>query len=133
MHMSIRLSLTLLLSLACLLGCRFAYADAFCFSDQGCQRIAAIGHGLISEDSGQPLAQRQLLAIRAAKVDALRALAEQVRGLRIQSETSSDGYGAVSDRIQTHLDTVLHGIRYVKVEPVDAGIYQALVEIDIQQ
>lgn len=110
-----------------------SHAGAICVPEEGCQRIAAIGHGAIAEDKDKSLAQRQLLAIRAAKVDALRALAEQVEALHIQSATTSEGYAKLSDRTTIGLDTVLRGVRYVSVEPIEPGIYQARVEIDIRQ
>jgi len=107
-----------------------ALAVPICLLEQGCVRIAAIGHGVV-EAGEQSVPQRQLLAIRAAKLDAVRSLAEQVRGMRINSETSSNAYGGVTDRTSMRMDTVLRGVRYVKVEPVEPGVYQARVEIDV--
>lgn len=131
--MSTRLVLRRCVVLGLLLFWRLSHAEGACVPEEGCTRITAIGHGAIAEDNDKTMIQRQLLAMRAAKVDALRSLAEQVQGLRIQSESISDGYAKLSDRTQTGFDTVLKGIRYLSVEPVQPGIYQALVEMDVRQ
>jgi len=85
------------------------------------------------EQNEQPLAHRQLLAIRAAKLDAVRSLAEQVNGFRIVSATKIATNSEISDEASMHLDTILSGVRYIKVEPLQQNIYQAVVEIEIRQ
>ena len=56
-------------------------------------------------------AQKKLLAQRAARVDAMRKLAEQIKGLRITSSTFVRDFVAEDDRIDTELRTFLRGVR----------------------
>ena len=46
-------------------------------------------------------AQNKLLSMRAARVDAMRKLAERINGLAITSETTVKDFVASSDRIQS--------------------------------
>ena len=56
-------------------------------------------------------AQARLMAYRAARADAIRKLAERIRGLRITSETTVQDFVAESDTIRTALDAFLVGVR----------------------
>ena len=56
-------------------------------------------------------AQKKLLAQRAARVDAMRKLAEQIKGLRITSSTYVRDFVAEDDRIDTELHAFLRGAR----------------------
>lgn len=58
-------------------------------------------------------AQNKLLAYRAARADAIRKLAEQIKGLQISSETSVRDFVTESDTINTALRTYLVGMREV--------------------
>lgn len=58
-------------------------------------------------------AQKKLLAQRAARVDAMRKLAEQIKGLRISSSTFVKDFVAEDDRIETDLLASLRGAREV--------------------
>ncbi len=52
-------------------------------------------------------AQNKLLAMRAARVDAMRKLAERINGLVIKSETTVKDFVATDDRIQTAMTSWL--------------------------
>lgn len=58
-------------------------------------------------------AQKKLLAQRAARVDAMRKLAEQIKGLQITSSTFVKDFVAEDDRIETDLRAFLRGAREV--------------------
>ena len=66
--------------------------------------------GAISE---KRKAQNKLLAYRAARVDAIRKLAERIRGLHITSQTTVNDFVATSDTIQTAMRAYLNGMREV--------------------
>ena len=51
-------------------------------------KIAGIGYGAESTFGAYTPGQRRLMAIRASKLDAYRALAEQLYGIKIDSNTS---------------------------------------------
>ena len=79
-------------------------------------------------------AQNKLLAMRAARVDAMRKLAERINGLVITSETTVKDFVASNDRIQTAMTSWLSGMKEVG-EPTWApdGICQVTLEVTIQE
>jgi hypothetical protein len=75
--------------------------------------VLAVAGSTLGQDAltDQKKAQSKLLAYRAARVDGIRKLAEQIKGLRITSTTTVKDFVAESDKIQTALDTFLVGAR----------------------
>ncbi|HOQ87919.1 MAG TPA: hypothetical protein PLQ89_19605, partial [Phycisphaerae bacterium] len=57
------------------------------------------------------LAQKKLLAKRAAEADAYRKLAECIKGLQITSDTYVRDFVAESDQIQAAMDAFIRGVR----------------------
>ena len=109
----------------------FVEASEDCTLSGACQRVYGVGHGIVDEDISRPLLERQLEAIRAARVDALRALAEQAKGVRVESVSQGDANRLLADKAFVRVDTQLQGVRYLKVEPLQSGLYQAIVEMDV--
>jgi len=127
--MRIRLNACLAMSFVCL----NALGAEYCWQAEGCTRFTGVGLGAVHAGDEASFNQRQLMAIRAAKLDALRSLAEQAKGLRLQAQSASVATDLVSDRVDTSIDTALSGVRYVKVNPIQPGIYQAIAEMDVYQ
>ena len=125
--MRIRLSACLAMTFVCL----NAFGAEYCWEAEGCTRFTGVGLAAVHAGDEASFNQRQLMAIRAAKLDALRSLAEQAKGLRLQAQSASVSADLVNDRVDTTIDTTLSGIRYVKVDPIQPGIYQAVVEMDV--
>ena len=71
------------------------------------------------------------MAIRAAKVDAYRNLAEQVHGVRVWGNTAVSAFVAQNDVIRTFVDSFIQGARVVNVTPVGDGNYEATVELEL--
>lgn len=59
----------------------------------------------------QKKAQTKLLAYRAARADAIRKLAERIKGLHITSETTVKDFVTESDKIQTAMVAYLSGMK----------------------
>lgn len=108
-----------------------ATASEYCWGESGCLRLSGVGHGFVMSDDTLPLPQRQLLAIRAAKLDALRSLAEQLKGVHLTALSHVVDAQPHLDVITTRQQTLLQGVRYVSVEPIEGGFYRAVVEIDV--
>lgn len=108
-----------------------AYAGEHCWEDEGCLRITGVGLGAVRSDDERPLTLRHMAAMRAAKMDAVRSLAEQAKGIRLQSQSYSISSELVADRIVMQSDGVLKGVRFLKTEPIEPGLYQAVAEMDI--
>jgi hypothetical protein len=79
-------------------------------------------------------AQNKLLAMRAARVDAMRKLAERINGLVITSETTVKDFVATNDRIQSAMMSWLSGMKEVG-EPTwtPDGICQVTLEVTVQE
>lgn len=112
----------------CLTG---AMAAEQCWEDNRCQRITGIGLGAVHADDDRPHNLKQLSAMRAAKLDAVRSLAEQVKGIRLKSFSQSAMAELNADRVVAESEALLKGVRFVKIEPIQPGIYQAVAEIDV--
>ncbi|RKY27124.1 MAG: hypothetical protein DRP83_02945 [Planctomycetota bacterium] len=67
--------------------------------------------GPVLAQSAQRNAQRKLLAIRAARVDAMRKMAERIKGLRITSNTTVQDFVTENDTIETALNTFIRGMK----------------------
>ena len=70
------------------------------------ERIAATGEGT---DSEMQTAQGKLRAARAAQLDALRKIAEQIRGLKIESSTTVADFVTLHDEISAQVDAIISG------------------------
>ena len=93
--------------------------------------VQAVGSSSISAQLPDNPTQKQLMAMRAAEVDAKRKLGETVWGLKINATTTVKDFVATNDVIQTDLDVFLSGARVVKTD-VLGDIVQVTVEIDPQ-
>jgi outer membrane protein FlgP len=92
--------------------------------------IQGIGYAVVSVQPGRNTAQKTLLAIRAARMDAMRALAEQIHGLSIDSRTTMAEAVVQSDTLRATVTGVIRGARTVHIEPQSADVYEVLLEVD---
>jgi hypothetical protein len=92
--------------------------------------ISAIGYSSIGSQPGKTLNQRRLMAIRAARMDAMRMLTEQVHGLTVQGDTQVSENVVQSDVFRASLAGLMSGARTVKIEPKGSDTYAVTLEID---
>ena len=92
--------------------------------------ISAIGYSSIGSQPGKTLNQRRLMAIRAARMDAMRMLTEQVHGLTVQGDTQVSENVVQSDVFRASLAGLIVGARTVKIEPKGSDTYAVTLEID---
>lgn len=95
--------------------------------------ITAVGHGTVSNAQyGQyNSAQLKLMAMRAAKLDAYRNLAEQVYGFRLSGATTISAFASQRDYVRVHVDAYVRGARLVDVIQLADGSYEARVEAEL--
>ncbi len=91
--------------------------------------VAARGDAL----SEQRKAQNKILAQRAARVDAIRKLAERIKGLQITAQTRVQDFVAESDVIQTELNARIRGMKEVSVKHMEDGSCEVVLEIKLSQ
>tara|TARA_B110000977_G_C11059563_1_gene485401 strand:- start:762 stop:1355 length:594 start_codon:yes stop_codon:yes gene_type:complete len=92
--------------------------------------ISSVGYSSISSQPGKTLSQRRLMAIRAARMDAMRMLTEQVHGLNVQGDTLMSENVVQSDRFRASVSGLIAGSRTVKIEPKGSDTYAVTLEID---
>jgi len=94
--------------------------------------IRASGYGTYS--SAQAIsAKDRLLARRASRLDAYRALAEQVNGIVIFGDSQVRDFAMNSDRFQTMIDTHLRGARVVAVRENVDGVIETVMEMRLPE
>lgn len=96
-------------------------------------RISAIGYGAESGFEGYSDGQRMLTSIRASKMDAYRALAEQLYGVRVNGQTTVSSMVAKNDNFRVYVDAYLRGAEIISINPIGNGNYETVVEIQIDQ
>lgn len=96
------------------------------------QKVLAVGYGALGSTSSQyTLGQQKLMAMRAARVDAYRVLAEQVYGFRVWGNTAVSSFATQNDNIRTYVDALIRGARLVNMTAVADGNFEATVELDL--
>lgn len=78
--------------------------------------------------------QGRLMAVRAARLDGMRRLAERIKGVFITSTTSVKDFVAQSDDIHTDMTAFLRGVRETDMRyHADEPIVEVDVEVTLQQ
>lgn len=113
---------------------------AVCSAIDGCQtvpskpiKITAIGYGAVNVSERYSDGQKKLLAIRASKLDAYRALVEQVYGVRITSTTTVGSLVTQNDNFRVSVDAYIRGARVVNTTLNPDGNYETTVEIELNE
>jgi hypothetical protein len=96
-------------------------------------KISGIGYGAESTFGAYTTGQRRLMAIRASKLDAYRALAEQLYGIKIDSNTSISTLTAKSDSFRARVNAVVRGARIVSVTPMADRNYETVLEVYVDK
>ncbi len=84
--------------------------------------IEATGYSVIQSHSGSEPQQR-LMAIKAARLDAFRQLAEIVYGTYIDSNTTISDLTIQDDVYRARVEGVIYGAELVKIEPISNDTY----------
>ena len=77
--------------------------------------------------------QKRLLALRAAKLDAIRTLAERVAGMHIWGGATISDMALRSDRVHVQLDTFIRGARTIAMNYMNDGSYEAVMQVNFNQ
>ena len=92
--------------------------------------LTATGYAVVSTQPGQSLEQKRLMAIRAARMSAMRELAEQIHGLKVDSNTTVIVLMVQNDTFRGIVSGVIRGARTVRINPTGSDTYETVLEID---
>jgi len=92
--------------------------------------LTATGYAVIDVQPSDIAAQRRLLAIRAAKLDAYRGLTEQVYGQYLDSTTTVADMVVRSDSFRARVEGVVYGANLVQIEPRGNDTYEVTMSLD---
>lgn len=94
-------------------------------------KITAVGYGASSSYEGYTLGQKKLMAMRTSKLDAYRALAEQVQGVRVNGNSTVSAMTAQVDSFRVFVDAYLRGAQVITVTPMNDGNYETTMELTL--
>ena len=92
--------------------------------------IRATGYAVISTQNHRNAAQQRLMAIRASKLDAYRALTEQVYGQQLDATTTIAEMMVTSDTFRTRVEGVIYGAVLESITPVGDDTYETPMSLD---
>ncbi|BBP43990.1 LPP20 family lipoprotein [Thiosulfativibrio zosterae] len=96
-------------------------------------KITGIGYGAESTYEAYTPGQRRLMAIRSSKLDAYRALAEQLYGIKVDSNTAVSTLTAKNDSFRARVNAMVRGARVVSITPMADNNYETVLEVYIDQ
>jgi hypothetical protein len=94
------------------------------------ETLTATGYAVVSVQSHRNPAQQRLMAIRASKLDAYRALTEQVYGQQIDATSTVADMTVTSDSFRAKVEGVIYGAVLVSITPVGEDTYETTLSLD---
>jgi hypothetical protein len=94
------------------------------------ETLVATGYAVISIQNHRNASQQRLLAIRASKLDAYRALTEQVYGQQLDASTTVADMTVMSDTFRARVEGVIYGAVLVSITPVGDDTYETTLSLD---
>ena len=92
--------------------------------------LTAIGYAVTSSQPGRSPAQKRLMAIRSARMAAMRDMAEQIHGLQVDSSTTVIDLMVQNDTFRGVVSGTIRGARAVRINPTGSETYEVVLEID---
>ena len=92
--------------------------------------ILATGYAVISAQKSDIPAQQRILSIRASKLDAYRALMEQIYGQYLDAHTTIGEMVMKSDTLKARVQGMVYGARLVSINPVGDDTYETTLSLD---
>jgi hypothetical protein len=96
------------------------------------ETLMATGYAVVSVQNHKLAAQQRLMAIRASKLDAYRALTEQVYGQQLDASTTVADMVVMNDTFRTRVEGVVYGAVLVSITPVGDDTYETTMSLDRQ-
>lgn len=94
-------------------------------------KLTAIGYGNMGTFEGYTPGQRRLMAMRASKLDAYRALAEQLHGVRVTGNSTVSAMISQNDSFRVFVDAYVRGAKVVSITPMAESNYETVLELEL--
>ena len=94
------------------------------------ETLTATGYAVVSVQNHRNPAQQRLMAIRASKLDAYRALTDQVYGQQIDATSTVADMTVTSDSFRAKVEGVIYGAVLVSITPVGEDTYETTLSLD---
>lgn len=94
--------------------------------------LRATGYAPLSRQKGATLAEKQINAMRASKMEAYRELTEQVSGVYIKAMNRNSANIEREDRLSAEVEGLIHGARVVRQYPL-GDTYVTELEMDTKR
>ena len=114
-------------------GCESFEPKAFSSKAPTMVKITAVGYGAASINDGYTPGQKKLMAMRTSKLDAYRALAEQIQGVKVNGNSTVASMMAQNDSFRVYVDAYLRGAQLITVTPMADGNYETTMEISLDE
>jgi hypothetical protein len=107
-----------------------AIQEVFDASAEQVPTLTAVGYAVVSSQPGRSDSQKRLMAIRSARMAAMRDLAEQIHGLKVDSSTTVIDLMVQNDTFRGQVSGTIRGARTVRINPTGSDTYEIVLEID---
>ena len=107
-----------------------ALKEVFDSSVEKIPTLSAVGYAVISSQPGRTEAQKRLMAIRSARMAAMRELAEQIHGIQVDSNTTVIDLIVQNDTFRAVVKGIIRGAKTVRINPTGVDTYETVLEID---
>ena len=107
-----------------------ALKEVFDSSVEKIPTLSAVGYAVVSRQPGRTNAQKRLMAIRSARMAAMRELAEQIHGIQVDSNTTVIDLMVQNDTFRAVVKGVIRGAKTVRINPTGVDTYETVLEID---
>ena len=91
--------------------------------------FVAVGYASIAAQPSSDPAEKRLQAIRASKIDAYRALAEQVFGIQLTLDSRAADGRLVNETIRSKSTGLIQGAEIISIEPLNNDSYQVTLRL----
>ena len=107
-----------------------ALNEVFDSSVEKIPTLTAVGYAVVSSQPGRTDAQKRLMAIRSARMAAMRELAEQIHGIQVDSNTTVIDLMVQNDTFRAVVKGIIRGAKTVRINPTGVDTYETVLEID---
>ncbi len=94
------------------------------------ENLTATGYAVVAVQNHKNPAQQRLMAIRASKLDAYRALTEQVYGQQLDANSTVADMVVTNDTFRSKVQGVIYGATLVSITPVNDDTYETTLALD---